>query len=90
MGVEVATEDVVGVTLQRFQTLAGTQFPDLQRLVVGGAHQEPRITRPGNITDAQLVAGDGLLELAIVGAPDLDEFVGGRACQPLAVGAELD
>jgi len=36
------------------------------------------------------VAGDGFLELAVVRAPNLDEFVGGRACQPLPVGAELD
>ena len=36
------------------------------------------------------MSGDGLLELAVVGAPDLDEFVGGRGGQPLPVGTELD
>lgn len=36
------------------------------------------------------MAGNGLLELAVVGAPDLDELVGRRTSQPLAIGTELN
>ena len=36
------------------------------------------------------MAGDCLLELPVVGAPDLDQLVGPTAGQPLAIGGELD
>ena len=88
--VEVAAKDVVAVTLQRLEAFAGTQLPYLERFVVGGADEESGIAGPSHIRDAELVAGDGLLELSVVGAPDLDELVGRRAGQPLTVWTELD
>ena len=88
--VEVAAKDVVAVALQRFEAFAGTQFPDFQSFVIGCADEKSGVAGPSDIRDAELVAADGLLELAVVGAPDLDELVGTRARQPLAVRTELD
>jgi hypothetical protein len=70
--VEVTAEDVVAVTFQRLEALAGTELPDFEGLVVGCAHQKPRVAGPGDVADAQLVAGNGLLEFAIMRAPNLD------------------
>ena len=36
------------------------------------------------------MTGNGLLKLAVVGAPDFDELVGRGRSQPFAVGGELD
>lgn len=74
--IEVAAEHVVAVPLQRLQALGCAQLPDLERLVVAAAHQQPTVARPRDIADAQLVAGNCLLELAVVGAPDFDQLIG--------------
>lgn len=75
--VEVAAEDVIAVALERLEALAAAELPDLQGFVVAGGDQESAVAAPRDVADAQLVSGDGLLELAVVGAPNLDELVGG-------------
>ena len=88
--VEVAAEDVVGMSLQGLHTFAGGQLPNLECLVVGGGDEKTRIAGPRHVGNAQPVAGNRLLELAVVSAPDLDELVGRGRGQPLAVGREFD
>jgi len=39
--IEVATENVVGMTLECLETFARTQLPEFQGLVVRGADQQP-------------------------------------------------
>jgi len=88
--VKVAAKHVVGMSLQRLHALARGQFPDFQRLVVRGGDQETGIAGPGHVGDAESVAGNGLLEFAVVSAPDFDQLVGGGRGQPFAVGREFD
>lgn len=73
--VKVAAEHIVGVAFQRLQTLAGAEFPNLERLVIAGRHQEPTIAGPGHIANSELVTGNGLLELAVVGSPNFNQFI---------------
>ena len=51
------------------------EFPDLQRLVVGGGDEQAAVDGPGHVRNTQLVAGDGLLELAVIRTPHLDQLV---------------
>ena len=90
MRVKVAAEDVVGMSLQGLHTLARGELPNFERLVVGGGDEEPRVARPSHVGDAQTVTGNGLLKLAVVGAPDFDKLVGRGRSQPFAVGGKLD
>ena len=59
------------MTLERLETLARTQLPDLEGFVITGGDQEPGVRAPGHIRYPQLVARDGLLKLAIVCSPHL-------------------
>lgn len=49
LGIEVAAEHVIAVSLERLQAFARAQLPDLERLVVGGADHETRIARPSYV-----------------------------------------
>lgn len=87
--VEVAAEDVVGMSLQGLHTFAGGQLPNLECLVVGGGDEKTRIAGPRHVGNAESVSRNGFLKLAIVGSPDLDKLVGRRRSEPFAVGREL-
>lgn len=88
--VEVATEDIVAVALESLEAFPAAHFPDLESLVIRGTDQQSAVRGPGNIRDAQFVPRDGLLKLAIIGTPNLDQFVSRRTGKPLSIGAELD
>ena len=70
--VKVAAEDVVGMSFERLHAFSRRQFPDFQSLVVGGRDEQARVAGPRHVGNAQSVAGNRLLEFAVVGAPDFD------------------
>lgn len=74
--IEVAAEYIVTVALQCFQAFAGAELPQLQCFIIAGADQQPAVTRPCNIADAQLMSGNCFFEFAIICAPDFDELIG--------------
>ena len=78
------------VGVEGFVTSPVGDIPHSQRLVVRGGDQETGIAGPGHVGDAESMTGNGLLEFAVVGAPDFDQFVGGGRGQPFAVGREFD
>lgn len=90
MRVEVATENVVGMTLQGLHTFARGQLPNLERLVVGRGDEETRVAGPSNVGNTQSMPGNGFLELAVVSPPYFDKLVCRRGSQPFAVRRELN
>ena len=50
------------------------ELPDFERFVIAGGHEESAVGGPGHVRDAQLVAGDGLLKLAIIRSPNLTKM----------------
>ena len=64
-------------------------LPDLQRLVIRSGDEKPWIGTPGDVTYAEFVSSDSLLELSVVSAPQFDDLIGRTGGQPLAVGRKF-
>jgi len=88
--VEAAADDVLRVVLGRLEALARLNLPGLEGLVTGGRHEQAQLRAPRPAADAQFVAGNGRLKLAVLHRPDLDEFGGRDGRELLVARRELD
>merc|ERR1719206_1016982 len=55
LGVEVATECIVRVTLQRLEALPTRQFPYLESFVITCRHKQARVRTPCHVRNAQFM-----------------------------------
>jgi len=88
--IEVAAEDVIGMSLQGLHAFSGGQLPDLERLIVGGGDEQTGVAGPGDVGDSEPMTRNGFLEFAVVSPPNLYQFVGRRRSEPFTVGREFN